>query len=381
MNRSDESAGDVHVLQVLFNLDVGGMENGVVNISNGLFDRGIRTSIACIDRSGVMADRLDPRIKVYELGRMANGFDYSSSRRLARLAEELKVDIMHSHNLGPLIYAASARLRLFGRVKLVHGEHGQLAGREAVPKRILQRKLAFKVCNAVHTVATGMIADLERFGLGGKKLIALPNGVDCRKFMPSKDQKAQKRKLGLPEDSFVLGSSGRFSCYKRHDVMIASFEALAREMPHLYLLIVGAGGSMEEQTLEMVRNSPFKNRIVCTGFVPNPVPYYQAMDLLVMPSLYEGLSNAMLEAMACGVTPVLHDACGVRDVIEHGTNGWVKNLEGADALLVELRRLVLDAECCNTLSINARDTVLKSWSIDSMMDRYLALFREVAGAR
>jgi glycosyltransferase involved in cell wall biosynthesis len=129
------------------------------------------------------------------------------------------------------------------------------------------------------------------------------------------------------------------------------------------------------------REHPFADRIHCTGFQENPVPCYQSLDLLVVPSINEGLSNAVLEAMACGVPVLANKACGNADVLANGENGFVRDLSSREKLHSELAGCLSRAAVLVEMKETCRARAVENFSIDKMTAGYEALYRQIGSKK
>ncbi|MFN7140198.1 MAG: glycosyltransferase, partial [Limisphaerales bacterium] len=326
------------VLHVVFSLDPGGMENGLVNVARGLDPSRFEIHVCCLNSGGAFVQRLPEPENVHILGRKS-GFNIGSVVRLSKLIAALRPDVIHSHNLGTLIYSSLATA--FGFTgSILHGEHGMLPPEQCVPKRIKQRKLLYRACKKVHTVSAGQKAQLSAMGLESEKLVAIINGVDTDRFAPGNQSQVRRQLNIVPEQSFVFGIVGRFVALKRHLDLIEAFETIAQKFPHAHLLVVGGGGAESDRIINRCQESPMRARIHLTGFQSDPKPFYQAMDLLVVPSVLEGMSNVVLEAMACGVPVLAHHACGNAEMLSNGKDGVIADLTTILNLSDEMEKML-----------------------------------------
>ena len=381
-HNAPEEPAPLRVAQVVFSLEPGGMENGVVNLANHLPVEAACTRVFCLEKAGAFAARLRPDVGVCELGRRP-GWDTRACAKLARELAHWRPDVIHTHNLGPLIYTVVARALQPGlwRVPILHGEHGALQGESLQPRRLRQRRLLYRLCRRVHTVSEGLRQELIARGFPKGNLTAVLNGVDCARFEPMADREQARRAVGLPSDAVVLGSVGRFIPTKRYPLLIEAFEILSADRPELRLLVLGDGGDAKQEVLRRIAVSPVRERIHAVGHQDHPVPYYQAMDLLVMPSSHEGLANALLEAMATGVPVLAHSACGAAEVVEPERTGFLRSIGTAEDLVDALNSALQNPDRLREMGRLARASAQARFSLESMVQGYLRLFRDCAGVR
>jgi glycosyltransferase involved in cell wall biosynthesis len=223
-----------------------------------------------------------------------------------------------------------------------------------------------------------MRAELLAHGFPAKKIHVIRNGVDTVRFAPG-GRASARAILGLPVQALCLGIVGRFGPFKRHATLLEAFAEIAPRLPTAHLVIAGSGGSEEAAIRARVAASPYAERIHWLGFQADPTLCYRALDLLVVPSTNEGLSNAALEAMASGV-PVLGNAgCGHEQFITPGEDGVIADLSTAKALATFLAALLSGAERLVDFGRKARTKMVEHFSIDSMASAYAQLYRGVAG--
>jgi len=365
----------VKILHVVNSLDPGGMENGIVNLARGLEPRGFETRVACLERRGAFSGRLPASSKVLLLGK-SGGFSPGAVWRLARAITQLRPDVIHSHNLGPLIYSGLATLH-GRRCPWVQGEHSQLTKEELLPRRLRQRRWLYRGCHAIHTVSIAMRDELIACGFPAHQVVAIANGVDTARFAPA-DRIAARHALSVPAHALCVGIVGRFGPFKRHLQLLEAFEQIVPRFPHARLLIAGAGGSEEATVTARVQTSPLRPLVHLLGFQSEPRLCYQALDLLVIPSINEGLSNAALEAMACGVPALVRSGCGHEQIITHGQDGWIAPLDSPADLASCLAEILAEPVRLVDFGRNARKKVVSQFSLESMITAYEHLYRAAA---
>jgi glycosyltransferase involved in cell wall biosynthesis len=161
--------------------------------------------------------------------------------------------------------------------------------------------------------------------------------------------------------------------------VFAAFEKLAPQWPSLRLLVVGDGGADRDHIIGLMKAHPYADRILWAGHQNDLPKYYRAMDLLAAPSEIEGLSNAVLEAMACAVPVLAHSACGNAEVIEDGLTGFLSDIHDANTLAACIESPLKDSALLARCGAGARETVLKRYSMEAMADCYRRLYRDAAG--
>jgi len=367
----------LRVLHVVYSLDAGGMENGVVNVSGALTAAEFEVHACCLARAGLFASRFPYPERVHVLGKK-DGLSPATVLGLARHIRKVSPDVIHTHNLGPLIYTMLAAPA--AGLRVLHGEHAELTAAELAPRRRWLRRFLYGRVRRVHTVSKSLRRSLIEQGFPGEKIDVVVNGVDTARFHPGPIEEAREE-TGLPAEATLLGLVGRFGRYKRHAELIEAFEKLAPGDPTLALLFAGSGGPLEEATRRRAAGSPFASRIHFAGFQADPRPWYQALDLLVLPSTNEGLSNALIEAMACAIPALGHTACGNEDVIQDSKNGFLRDLSTPERLRDALADALAAREQFPQLGRAARATVERQFGFQSMVAGYERLYRYVAGPK
>ena len=359
------------ILHVVYSLDPGGMENGVVNVANSLVNNRFEVIILCLSHRGELAKRLHSYIRVIELNKRP-GLDLCIIPKIYRLFSELRPDVVHSHNLGPLIYVVIPLIAHHNSVQLIHGEHASLTKTDLAKKKIVQRVLLYTYCVMLHTVGREMTKHFNALFFVKSNVFTLQNGVDTQRFTPSLDQANDKVAIHPKlKDMFVISLFARYGKYKGHTYVLNIFEEIASIHPNTVLMFVGGGGEMEQAILRMVKDHRYRDRIICSGFQQDPVPFYRASSIVILASENEGLSNVMLEAMSCSVPLVALNSCGVSDLIIDNQNGYILpncSMDSAISLLSAV--LSKSNEELAEVGKNGREFVEKNYSIRTMIRNY-----------
>ncbi len=202
------------------------------------------------------------------------------------------------------------------------------------------------------------------------------NGVDIWRFSPGRDW--IRPRLGIPSGAPVVGFVGRLTRDKGVPVLIDAFEQIVRVAPDAWLLLVGwfdqSEDALNDRERERILSHP---RIVQTGFVADPAPYYRAMDVMVLPTWREGFPNVVLEAAASGVPVITTFATGARDAVLSGRTGLLVPPGNPERLASTVIGLLSDAELRRNMGMAARQWVTDWFGKERVHSLTLTLYREL----
>ena len=244
--------------------------------------------------------------------------------RLARIARMRETAVIHARNTGCWFDAIVAST-LAPRAALVLGFHGLESGGPFSRRQRLLARLGLTVGARFACVSEAGRAQLvHEAGVPIDRIDVLLNGVDLARFAPAEPTLRWnvRKELGIDRNAFVVGTVGRLAAVKRHDLLIEATRAAVREVPDLVVLVVGDGPEYASLT-RLAQEAGMQDRIVLTG-MRNDIPQMMsAMDLYVCCSESEGMNNALLEALACGVPAVVTDVGNNKLIVRDGEAGIV----------------------------------------------------------
>jgi sugar transferase (PEP-CTERM/EpsH1 system associated) len=361
----------IHVVHVVDSLAVGGMENGVTNLVNTLTE-GIRHTVVTISASGALADRLPPHVERHCIGKRP-GLDLGAILKLTRLLRRLRPSIVHSRNWGAFDAVVAARLA--GVPAVIHGEHG----REATDpdglnrRRNRLRRLLAPLVSRFVTVSV----DLRRWlvmtvKLPSAKVITIHNGVDVYRFAAG-DRNAGRETLGLGSRAIVVGTVGRLDAVKDHAGLVEAWAALQAVRPEAELVIVGEGpcrSGLEHRIVEL----GLRGHVHLPGLSRAVPVLLRGFDVFVLPSLAEGISNTVLEAMATGLPVVATRVGGNPELVADGVTGTLVTPRDPLALAAAIGAYVNDPALRARHGDAGRRRVLEHFTVDHMAEAYRALY-------
>jgi glycosyltransferase involved in cell wall biosynthesis len=255
------------------------------------------------------------------------------------------------------------------------------ASRRAVGTAVAARNRILRDADAFVAMSRLIQDEIVGSGVAPEKVRHIPHGVDMDRFRPAgpKEREALRRRLGLPPDGLMVAFTGRLLRGKGLETLV---EAFASQEPRARLLIVGSGAgqalSVEDAIRERVARGDLAGRVIVTGRVENVDDYLRASDIFAFPSVFEGLGLSLIEAQACGLACIASKTGGIVDVIEDGRTGLLVNPGQANDLAAAIGALLSDEDRRAMLGAAARRCALERFDVQDSLDRYRALFREVA---
>lgn len=368
---SDPQQKKIRVLHVLQALGVGGAERRVLRLASGLDPARYEVhALTLRERDGPALAWPPERHRHFPI---APGIHPRRLWALARLIRRERFDVVHSHNWATMFYGVLAG-RLGRAPVVLHGEHGRNAeDREHIsPRRELLAAALARMATRVVAVNAAIADDLRgRWGSAAAGVVCIPNGVDTRRFRP------QPRGAGRDH---VIGTIARFDAVKNLPSLVRAFERLCAARPDLSarLLLVGDGPDLEAVKAQAAA-SPAAARIEFPGPTDAPEDWYPRFDTFVNCSFNEGMSNSVLEAMACGLPVVASAIAGHLCWLEDGRQVLFYPSDDAEAMAQCLARLALDRELAARMGAANRRQVEAEYDNQDFLGRYDALYKRLLG--
>ena len=370
------------IAHVVHRLQMGGLENGLVNLINHTPPGRYRHAVLCMTDHTDFARRIqDPAVPIIDLHKR-EGHDLGVYRRLYRAFRTLRPALVHTRNIGTL--EAQAVARLAGVRHGVHGEHGRdmtdLAGTHPRHRRL--RRLSARWTDRF----VALSRDIQRWlidvqGLPAGKIVQIYNGVDTARFHPGDGRRPLTDALGL-SGRLLLGTVGRLSAEKDQLTLVRAYLLLLARVPALAqrsaLLVVGEGPLRGELEAALAA-APADHRAAVHLLGPrDDVPaLMREWDLFVLPSRTEGISNTILEAMASGL-PVLATAVGGNpELVVDGETGRLVPRDDPEAMAEALAALLADLDALRGMGAAGRARAEERFSIEAMVAKYLSLYDQL----
>lgn len=377
------AAHTITIAHVLHHLVIGGMENGVVNLVNHLPRHRFRHVILCVEDFSDFAKRIArDDVEVIALHRSQVGA-WGLRARIFRELRRHRPDIVHSRNLSGLDALLPARLL---GIRTVHSEHGfdvdNLQGMASKP--ILLRRLHAPLINRFVCVSRDIGSLMtQRWGIAPSRVTQIYNGVDTERFAPADARVRERLPFGErePGELFVVGTVGRVRPIKDQMTLIEAFARVGSDRPalrsRLRLVVVGDGpllGSLRERAEAL----GIADRCWFPGARHDVPELMRCFDAFVLPSLNEGISNTLLESLACGVPALATSVGGNPELIEDGVCGGLFKPGDVSALALHIERYASDVEHRRRHGAEARKRAVERFSLSAMVQAYGRVYTELA---
>ncbi|MBD2353855.1 glycosyltransferase family 4 protein [Tolypothrix sp. FACHB-123] len=355
--------------------DLGGLARSATRLVGTLSQLGVEVDVVTWSRYLQPGEVLPPEtkeanIRVYRIG-LYRHWDMTMPHTLNVLEwlhSASGYDAIWGHYLFPSGFLATWFAALVGLPSTVSARGNDIDREMFPPGDFARLQWTLQHTKVITAVSADMSRKIQLLGGRGDVLV-LKNAVDTEIFSPpAKKVEISREELGIAADEVVLGFCGELRDKKGQQFLLNALTTVRQVRPAC-LLIIGEVRPSQESVLQLYKTHQPENaqRIIITGHLPNPeavAEYLRLCDVYLQPSLWEGMPNALLEAMACGCGCIASDAGGIPEVITHGKDGFLLPRSQLHKLgEAVLEYLTLTDEEKNKISQAARDRILTEYSL------------------
>ncbi len=355
------------------------MERGVLNLVNyGDVSkyRHIIISLTNTGEANLARQVVSENCQVIELNKQP-GNDLRLPILIARTIRQNKIDILHARGWPTLVESVLGGIAQKGLVSIFgfHGKTVEDLQQGVAWKRLIAERVFIRCYQQVVTLNETMQKDFsEECQLPVDKIRVIPNGVDVKKFTPLGEQKTLRKRLGIPVDGVVVGSVGRLDPVKNHEVVFRAIQMLRSRGVDIRFLLVGDGRRHEFLQQEIYRLG-IEDNVLLYGRSDSVAELINCMDLYIQSSWYEGFSNTILEAMACGVPVLISRVGGNPDIIPDFLQKYLFDPGNERELVEIILRIINTPEEKESAGKIGRAHVIQKYSIEKMVDQYQQLYQ------
>jgi len=363
---------------------MGGMEEHILVLARGLVERGVDVAVICSDREAIEPLRFElgrAGVRVHALPERSAGPARGLPVRLRALIATLRQypgGVLHlhltGHNGGELVAVAG---RLANMRAILRTEHlppmPPITRRERRMVQVRDLLMDRVICVSQQT----RMDHIQQLGRNPRKLVSVANCVDIERFHPSVDGAAIRRELGIGGDQPVVGTVSRFGEHRKGlNFFVDMASVVVAAYPAARFVMVG-DGPLRSELEAQAASLGILDRVVFTGARRDIPELLAAMDVFVMPSLYEGGPITVLEAMALAKPVVATPVGMVPEAITDGVSGLIVPPADSGALSRAVLSLLSDPELATRLGRNGRQVVTARFSPDALVDGVVDVYRSV----
>lgn len=312
---------------------------------------------------------------------ISHALDFSVLRLLVGLLREKNADLLCTHGYKSTVLgwlaAKKAGIPVLAFSRGYTSENMKVSFYEWIERRVLGNT------DGVICVSEGQRRKLERLGVDGKRFWTVHNAISAPEVFPADDKglkKAVYKKFGIPEHSVLVVSAGRFSPEKGYKYLLEAISRLDKSAEESVFLLCGDGDCRKELE-DLMRKLSISGKCMFAGFRRDLNDIFKAMDLLVLPSLTEGLPNVVLEAFACAKPVVATEVGGVPEIVENGVNGFLVPPASPGLLADAMMKCIASSALRSSLGQSGYKTIRSRFTYDEQTGKLEAIYNEILNTR
>jgi glycosyltransferase involved in cell wall biosynthesis len=365
----------IPILHIMSKLPVGGVENQLMSVLSK-YDIQKFSPVVCSlsDRGDIGKEIEEYGIEVTCLNKLGHRFDWTIVKDLYRLIRQKDIKIVRTHQYHANLYGRLAA-RLAGVPCIVASVHNIYTRDKKRHRRIINRLLA-RYTDRVVAVSETVKEDILRYdSIAEDKIKVICNGVNIRRFEFLEKAPVQSE-LGIPSGDPVVGTIGRLTTQKGQKYLLEAVTRLKTVYPRLVLLMIG-DGPLKDELVKYARAREVHKNVKFLGTRRDIPELLSIMDIFVLPSLWEGLGNALIEAMANGKPIITTDIRPIREVVDSEKVGILVPVKDSEAIASAVEMLLKDKSLAKNLGEAARKKVILSFNLEDTVKSYENLFEEI----
>lgn len=377
---SNPGAAVPSALHVIQSAGLGGSESVFAVLSRHFRAAGSRVVCAVGEEGWLTHELRKAEVAVHVLPGLGKGKvpEAGSLLALCRLIVRHDISLVHSFSFPAHAYGVlAARLTRRACLVNVRNRHHDLAGRR---RAFLWRHLIAPLADAMVAVSEDLASEVER--VSGRKAVCIRNGVDINPLRGTKSRAQTRAELGLPSQALVLGTIGNMRPVKGQIDLLRAAAVAAKHTPAVRVLLIGAPEEPTATELRaFCRQAGLDGNVSFLGRRDDAVELLPAMDIFCLPSLAEGTSNALLQAMAAGLPVIATAVGGNTEVVLHPRTGLLVAPRDPASMAEAMLSLARDPELRSKMGQAGRDRVAERFSLTAMIKRYEQLYQGLAYRR
>jgi glycosyltransferase involved in cell wall biosynthesis len=369
------------VLLVISNMEFGGAQRQIVELVNHIDQTQFDIHVCSLSEYAPLAEQFNKGVPLHIIHKKAK-FDFSVVLKLAMLIRKHKFNVVHSY-----LFDAEITARLAGKlsntgIKVIGSERNANYTLKPIQKKayLLTKHLVSEI---IANSQSGADYNAAQTGQPKHKYHIVYNGVDTDRFI-TRDKHHIRSTLGIDHNCKLIGMFASFKQQKNHQFLISALENLKQQGDEFKLLLVGDmlhGGLHGSDTYtatvkQQINDSLFANDVIYLGNRNDIEHIYPACDFTVLPSLFEGTPNVVLESMACKVPCIATNVSDNNKIIKHNHSGYIVEVGDINTLSECIHNLLNNTELLEEFSVNARSAMLDQFSSLKLAENMCKIYKK-----
>jgi len=363
-------------------MEFGGAQRQIVELANNIDKEEFDVHVCSLSNYAPLAEQFHPDINFHIIHKKAK-FDFSVVFKLRKLIREYNFDIIHSYLFDAEIAARLAAKLSNTKIKVIGSERNTNYTLKPIQKRAYHLTK-----NLVNTIIansqSGADYNAQQTGQPQKKYHVIYNGVDTNRFKPQ-DKSSIREELNIDKNCKLIGMFASFKQQKNHPFLLEALTRVKEQGINFKLLLVGdmlyggMHGSDEyaENIKKQINNANFAEDVIFLGNRDDIERIYPACDFTVLPSLFEGTPNVVLESMACGVPCIATKVSDNDKIITHNYSGLIVEVNDIGQLERNLIKLLTNESYTQEMSVKARSEMEQKFSSQRLAENTCAVYLSV----
>jgi glycosyltransferase involved in cell wall biosynthesis len=357
----------------------GGTERQLLTVVRHLDRRRFDVRVGCLKRRGPFLTEVEAlRVPVVEfpIRSLYGAETREQSRKLTQMLREEKIDVVHAFDFYTNVFAVPAARR--AGVAAILASRRELAADRSIVQRLAIRYACHLADGIVANSRAAGVRLTALLGRAEEKVRVIPNAIDAVAYQPNAARAEVRARLGLPGDGLLIGVVAALRREKGHATFLRAAAQVAAEIAEARFVLIGDGS--ERARLEaLAAELHIAEHVIFAGDRSDVPEWLAALDISVLPSDFESLPNAVLEAMAAGRAVVASNVGGVPELVEEGVTGFLVPVRDDAAMAARMVELGRDAELRQRMGAAARARLEREFTpqrtVGMLEDLYLRLLR------
>ncbi len=363
----------LNLMLIIGSMGVGGAETLAARLAKELNRSSLFSVFVCAleDRGELRKILLANGTRHLSLGKKP-GKDLSIPAKIAQLARDERIDIIHTHGQGPLLYTCLAKL-FYREYHLVHSEHIKFEIETTSPiKFLLYNSVLYRIIDSFLSISDHLEQYYStKFPFLKSKITTITNGIDIDQFneMDCKIVASARESFSVAKNAKIIGNISVLRDQKDHASLIRAMQTVLHHVPEAVLVIAGDGplrNKLERLTCELA----IQDSVVFLGYRNDVSILLRTFDVFALTSLFEGLPLCLLEASASGTPIIVTDVEGNNELIKNNINGLLAQAKSPEEIGLKIVELLTNSDLAKDLSERGKQIVLEKFNQAVMVERY-----------